>query len=133
MRERTSNGGVMSFQGTIDQYISLGIMFWFNLKYVTSPSIGFGGLIRSAPQDFFTSWSGIVIGVWSIFVLTWFVPIVFFIVISLISARKNWNARMKMEYDQYDAYLTGEINKQNFYSIAVITSSIYLLFTFLNN
>ena len=123
----------MSFQGTIDQYISLGIIFWFGLKYVTSPSIGVGGLIRSSPQDFFTTWSGIVIGVWSIFVLTWFVPIVFFIVLSLISGRKNFNARMKMERDQYDAYLTGEINKQNFYSIVVITSSIYLLFTFLNN
>ena len=123
----------MHFQGTIDQYIALGIMFWFNLKYVTSPSIGFGGLIRSAPQDFFTSWSGIVIGVWSIFVLTWFVAIVFFIVISLISGRKNFNARTRDEDAYYEAYLTGEINKQNFYSIAVITSSIYLLFTFLNN
>ena len=55
--------GVMNFQGTIDQYIALGTMFWFALRYVTSPNIGFGGLIRSAPQDFFTSWSGIVIGV----------------------------------------------------------------------
>ena len=123
----------MSFQGTIDQYIALGIIFWFALRYVTSPSIGVGGSIRSVPQDNFTSWTGIVMGVWSIFVLTWFVPMVFFIVLSIFNARKNWNARMKMKDDQYDAYLTGEINKQNFYSIAVITSSIYLLFTFLNN
>ena len=123
----------MNFQGTIDQYIALGTMFWFALRYETSPSIGDGGLTRSILQDFLTTWSAIVIGVWSIFVLTWFVPIVFFIVLSLISGRKNWNARMKMERDQYDAYLTGEINKQNFYSIVVITSSIYLLFTFLNN
>ena len=123
----------MHFQGTIDQYISLGTMFWFALRYVTSPSIGDGGLTRSILQDFLTTWSGIVIGVWSIFVLTWFVPIVFFIVLSLISGRKNFNARMKMERDQYDAYLTGEINNQNFYSIVVTTSSIYLLFTFLNN
>jgi hypothetical protein len=123
----------MSFQGTIDQYIALGAMFWFALRYVTSPSIGDGGLIRSILQDFLTTWSAIFIGVWSIFVLTWFVPIVFFIVLSLFNSRKNWNTRMKMKDDQYDAYLTGEINKQNFYSIAVITSSIYLLFTFLNN
>ena len=123
----------MSFQGTIDQYIALGTMFWFALRYVTSPSIGDGGLTRSILQDFLTTWSAIVIGVWSIFDLTWFVPIVFFIVLSLFNARKNWNARTNMEPEQYDAYLTGEINKQNFYSIAVITSSIYLLFTFLNN
>ena len=123
----------MNFQGTIDQYISLGTMFWFALRYVTSPSIGDGGLTRSILQDFLTTWSAIVIGVWSIFVLTWFVPIVFFIVLSLFNSRKNWNARTNMEPEQYDAYLTGEINKQNFYSIAVITSSIYLLFTFLNN
>ena len=122
----------MNFQGTIDQYIALGTMFWFALRYVTSPSIGFGGLIRSVPQDWFTSWSGIVMGVWSIFVLTWFVPIVFFIMFSIFNARKNFNARQKMKDDQYDAYLTGEINKQNFYSVAVIISDIYLLFTFLN-
>ena len=107
-------------------------MFWFNLKYVTSPSIGFGGLIRSAPQDFFTSWSGIVMGVWSIFVLTWFVPIVFFIMFSIFTAQKNISARHQDD-PQYEAYLTEEINKQTFYSIAVIVSSIYLLFTFLNN
>ena len=123
----------MSFQGTIDQYIALGTMFWFALTYVTSPSIGDGGLTRSILQDFLTTWSAIVIGVWSIFVLTWFVPIVFFIVLSIFNARKNFNARQKMKDDQYDAYLIGVLNKQNFYSIAVITSSIYLLFTFLNN
>ena len=117
----------MNFQGTIDQYIALGIMFWFALKYGTSPSIGFGGLIRSAPQDFFTTWPAIVIGVWSIFVLTWFVPIVFFIMFSIFTAQKNRIA--KLEGDPQ----TKEINKQTFYSIAVIISSTYLLFTFLNN
>ena len=42
----------MSFQGTIDQYIALGTMFWFALRYETSPSIGDGGLTRSILQDF---------------------------------------------------------------------------------
>ena len=95
----------MSFQGTIDQYIALGTMFWFALRYVTSPSIGDGGLTRSILQDFLTTWSAIVIGVWSIFDLTWFVPIVFFIVLSLFNSRKNCNTRMKMKDDQYDCLL----------------------------